>query len=79
MFKVELGINFNGDLSPKYIVKGSKIAEVSGYHYIWIGEAVEYMHSFPIIALVSQETENIKVGTSLSPQINQCYHIIERI
>jgi len=76
VFKVEIGINFNGDLSPKYIVKGSKIAEVSGYHYIWIGESVEYMHPFPIIVLVSQETKNIKIGASLSPQINQCYHII---
>jgi len=77
VLKVEIGINFNGDLSPKYIVKGSKIAEATGYHYIWIGEAAEYMHPFPILALVSQETDTIKVGTGIiSPQLNHCYHII---
>ncbi len=74
---MEIGINFNGDLSPKHIVKGSKIAEATGYHVIWIGEAAEYMHPFPIMALVSQETETIKVGTGIiSPQLNQSHHII---
>jgi len=73
---VEIGINFNGDLSPRHIVKGSKISEGTGYDCIWIGEAAEYMHPFPIMALVSQETETIKVGTGIiSPQLNRCYHI----
>jgi 5,10-methylenetetrahydromethanopterin reductase len=77
MLKTEIGISFNGDLPPKYIVKGSKIAEATGYRYIWIGEAAEHMHPFPIIALVSQETETIKVGTGIiSPQLNHCHHIV---
>ncbi len=74
---MEIGLNLNGDLTPKRLVKGSKAADVAGYHYLWIGEAAEYMHPFPILALVSQETQNVKVGTGIiSPQLNRCYHIM---
>ncbi len=77
MLKVEIGINLNGDLSPGHVVEGSKIAEATGYRYVWIGEAYQYMHPFPIMALVSRATGTIKVGTGIiSPQLNQCYHII---
>ncbi len=75
---MEIGINFNGDLSPKDLVRGSRVADATGYHYIWIGEAVGRMHPFLIMALLSKETQTIKVGAGIiSPQLNHCYHIIK--
>lgn len=74
---MEIGLNLNGDLPLNHLAKCSRVADIADYHYVWIGEAAEYMHPFPIMALVSQETQTIKVGTGIiSPQLNRCYHII---
>jgi len=75
---MEIGVNVNTDLPLSYIIEAARAAEASGYDSIWVGEAVEYPHPLPIIALICKETKRIKVGAGiLSSKINRCLHIIK--
>jgi 5,10-methylenetetrahydromethanopterin reductase len=73
---LEIGINFNGDLPPESIIKGSKVAEATGFHFVWIGETPEHTHPFPLIAMISKWTRTVRIGTGvISPLINHYHHI----
>jgi 5,10-methylenetetrahydromethanopterin reductase len=75
---LEYGINFNGDLPFKHIIEGAKIAEQIGFKYIWVGEADEYIHPFPVLAAICENTTKIQIGSGIiSPQLNLCHHILK--
>ncbi len=73
---MDLGINFNGDMSPLRVKKRAMIAEEAGFDYIWVGETTSFVHPFPVIANICHNTKGIKVGAGIiSPQKNRCFHI----
>ncbi len=75
---MEFGINFNGDLPFTHILEGSKISEQAGFKYLWVGEANEYIHPFPLLAAICENTSTIKIGSGIiSPQLNRCHHILK--
>lgn len=75
---MEYGINFNGDLPLDHIMEGARIAEQMGFKYIWVGEANEYMHPFPVLAAICENTSKIQIGSGIiSPQLNLCRHILK--
>ncbi|MEM2991619.1 MAG: LLM class flavin-dependent oxidoreductase, partial [Halobacteria archaeon] len=70
---MEYGINFNGDLPIDHIIEGARIAEQIGFKYIWVGEANEYIHPFPVLAAICENTTKIQIGSGIiSPQLNLC-------
>lgn len=75
---MEYGINFNGDLPFDHIIEGARIAEQIGFKYIWVGEANEYIHPFPVLAAICENTTKIQIGSGIiSPQLNLCRHILK--
>jgi 5,10-methylenetetrahydromethanopterin reductase len=73
---MDYGLNFNGDQPLEKIKKGARIAEESGYDYIWVGENPEFVHPFPVIAAIAEATSTITVGSGIiSPFLNRCGHI----
>ncbi len=75
---MEYGINFNGDLPFNHIIKGSRISEQIGFKYIWVGESNEFIHPFPVLAAICENTSSIQIGSGIiSPQLNLCRHILK--
>lgn len=75
---MDYGINFNGDLPFDHIIEGARVSEQVGFKYIWVGEANEYIHPFPVIAAVCENTSEIQIGSGIiSPQLNRCQHILK--
>lgn len=73
---MDFGINFNGDMSAQDLKEAARAAEGAGFTYIWVGESINYVHPFPIMAACLEYTENMKVGTGIiSPQRTRAYHI----
>jgi 5,10-methylenetetrahydromethanopterin reductase len=73
---LDVGINFNGDLSFEKIRDGARISEKLGYSNIWVGESIEFNHPLPIITAIAVATENIRVGSGIiSYFFNRSLHI----
>jgi 5,10-methylenetetrahydromethanopterin reductase len=73
---MDIGINFNGDMSAPDLEKAARAAEEAGFTHIWVGESINYVHPFPIMTACLEYTERVKVGTGIiSPQRTRRYHI----
>lgn len=74
--EMDFGINFNGDMPLDQIAKGAKLAQDSGFTHIWVGESMPFIHPFPILALIAENTETITIGSGIMSAItNKCLHI----
>ncbi len=72
-----LSLNINSDLSIDRFKEAARLAETAGYSRIWVGENIDFGHSFPLLALAAEITRRIRIGAGiLSPQLNRCHHIL---
>ncbi len=75
---MDVGINFNGDLSFETIRKGARISDKLGYSNIWVGESIDFNHPFPVIASIADATVRSRVGSGIiSYFFNRRLHIIK--
>lgn len=73
---MEVGINFNGDLSFEKIKDGARLSGELGYSNIWVGESIDFNHPFPVIASIADATDKIRVGSGIiSYFFNRSLHI----
>jgi 5,10-methylenetetrahydromethanopterin reductase len=73
---MDFGVNLNGDSPIEEIKEAAMAAEEAGFSHIWVGESINYLHPFPIMAACLEYTENIKVGSGIiSPQRTRRFHI----
>ena len=68
------GINLNGDFDFKELYKLCKISDC--YDYIFVGENINFKHSFTVLPFIAENTEKAKIATGIiSPIINRCMQI----
>jgi 5,10-methylenetetrahydromethanopterin reductase len=73
---MDVGINFNGDLSFEKIREGARISEKLDYSNIWVGESLDFKHPFPVITAIVDATERLRVGSGIiSYFFNRSLHI----
>ena len=73
---MDFGINFNANINFEEVKDLVELAEKANFSYIWVGDNIEFPHSFPLIALVAKHAKKAKVGHGIiSPFYNRCMHI----
>lgn len=73
---MDFGINFNTDMDFEEIKNLANLAEKVNFSYLWIGDNINFPHSFPLLPLVASSTEKAKIGHGIiSPFYNRCMHI----
>lgn len=73
----KLGINFNGNLEDKELVKRAKLVKKSGVKVIWIGEFAGFKDPFYVADLISNSIDFIGFGI-LSP-FRGCKQLLELV
>ena len=65
--RLDFGITFKGDMSPKRTVALTKMAEEAGFKHVWgFDSHVLWKDPYPILALLAANTSKVRLGTMVT-------------